>query len=381
MLRFASIVIVFTACAVNPVDDVQLAAETDSDIVAGKADATWGVASTLHVGQRAFDHAGLGGRRVFPVWLDRGLAVDVVASALGDGTLRVAVLGPLHDGRRDTLAAAGYSTPRSNIEMTVETADRGEYLVVVGSHQLASSTSFQLATYCPDCAGDSTDILAEPKAGALVGTNGLVSMQLGKVLADRDFDVEVEVWASPPAQTWNAIKVATSVASGTQVNVIVPASVSAADDLRLVVREAGGRVLDTGVVTRFAPTLTPIVRTDALLYGDLVSVGASGIAGAFEGVIELSMRSEDRGVTIADAVVHVDQPGQVGNGWNAFDASFNPELANDNGVLNPNLPHNGELLSIGTINGNGDYHALGCFEYCNDLSGMEICSGGTRSCP
>ena len=47
----------------------------------------------------------------------------------------------------------------------------------------------------------------------------------------------------------------------------------------------------------------------------------------------------------------------------------------------PNLPHNGELMSVGTFNGNGDYTRLGCFQYCNDLSGMETCTGGPRTCP
>ena len=382
MLRFASLTaLIFTACAAEPSGDLQLATETDSDFVGGKADASWVDASTVHVGERVFDFADANGRKVFPVWLDAGIATDVVATAVDDGTVRVAVLGPLRDGRREVLGAAGYSSPRANIEMTVATAERGEHLIVVGSHELATPTSFQLVTYCPDCTADQTDVLAEPKAGALVGHDGLVTMQLGGVLAERDFDVEVELWASPPAQWWNGTKVATSVASGSQVNVIVPDGVKAADDLRLVVREAGGRVLDTGVVTRFAPTLAPIVRTDALMYGDLVSVQASGIAGSFEGVIELSLRSETRGVTIADTAVKTDLPGQVGNGFNACDAAFNPDLELESGVLNPNLPHNGELLSIGTIDGNGGYRRMACFEYCNDLSGMETCTGGPRSCP
>ncbi|MBA2542278.1 MAG: hypothetical protein H0V17_21735, partial [Deltaproteobacteria bacterium] len=320
-------------------------------------------------------------RNVYPLWLDAGIAVDVVATAFDEGSVRVAVLGPLRNGRRDVIASGGYSTPRSNVELTIETTERSEYLVVVGSHRLESATSYQLTAHCPDCTSEQTDVLAVPKAGALVGTGGIVSMQLGNVLADRDFDIEVELWASPPAQWWNGTKVATSVASGTQVNVIVPSTVAAADDLRLVVREAGGRVLDTGVVTRFAPVLAPMVRTDALLYGDLVSVGASGIAGAFEGVISLSLRSEVRAVTIADADIYIDLPGQVGNGFNAFDAAFNPELFDEQGTLNPNLPTNGELLSIGTIDGNGGYRRMGCFEYCNDLSGQETCTGGPRTCP
>jgi len=383
MYRLASLVsCLLFACASDPVADVELAAETDSDIADGKTDSSWDDADTLHVGQRVFEHADVGGRKVFPVWLDAGIAVDVVASAFDDGSVRVAVLGPLHaDGRRDVVGAGGYSTPRGNVELTIEAGERGEYLVVVGSHQLASATSFHLAAYCPACNGPETDVLATPKAGALVGTGGLLSMELGRVLADRDFDVEVELWASAPGLTWDATKVATSVASGSQVNIIVPDSVHPADDLKLVVREAGGRVLDTGVVTRFAPVLASIVRTDALRYGDLVSVDASGIAGYFEGVLEMSMRSEDRDLVIADSVLRIEMPGNVGNGFNAFDASFNPELADDNGVLNPNLPLNGELLSIGTIDGNGGYRRLGCFEYCNDLSGMETCTGGPRSCP
>lgn len=380
MLRLASFALLFTACVLEPTSDVELATETDSGFTDGKADASWEDASTLHVGERVWNHAEAGGRKVFPVWLERGLAIDVVANAANEDNVRLALLGPLHQGKRDVIGAAGYGSPRATIEMTIETAETGEYLVVVGSHALATATTFQLATYCPDCTGPETDVLAAPKAGALVGTGGIVSLELGRVLADRDYDVEVELWASPPAQPWNMTKVATSVASGTQVNVIVPASVKPADDLTLIAREAGGRILETGVVTRFAPTLTSIVRTDALLYGDLVSVEASGIAGAFEGVIELQLNSEQRGVTIAEAVVHNDRPGQVGNGFAAFDASFNPELTDEAGALNPNLPRNGELLSIGTLDGNGDFQRLACFEYCNDLSGMETCTGGPRAC-
>ncbi|MEO8698757.1 MAG: hypothetical protein ABI867_01905 [Kofleriaceae bacterium] len=376
MVRFCLAVLALTACADEPASDVDLAVEADGKVADGKADGTWETAPTLHVGQRAYDHAGVGGRRVFPVWLAGPIAVDIVATATAESSVRVAVLGPLHDGTRTVVAAAGYASPRANIEMTVEAADRGEYLVVVGSHGLATATSFALTTYCPDCTTADTDVLAEPKAGALVASGtGIVQMQLGGVLSDRDVDIEVELWASPPMQTWNATRIATSVASGSQVNIIVPATVLPGDDLLLVVREAGGRVLDTGVVTRFAPELAAFVRTDALLYGDLVSVEAGGIVGYFEGSAALALRSEDRRVTIADANVHSERPGQVGNGFAAFDASFNPDLAD------PNLPRNGELLSIGYLDGNAGYHRLGCFEYCNDLSGQATCTGGTRSCP
>jgi len=390
MLRFASFVasslLVSLVACTDSMSDLELAAEADLGAASGKADGAWDTASTLHVGEQVYGHASAGGRRVYPLWIagsdEAPVALDIVASAADESNVRVAVLGPLKNGAREVIAAAGYSTPRANIEMTVDATDRGEHLVVVGSFELATETGFQITTRCPGCTSDQVDVLAEPKAGALVASEtGIVAMELGAVLADRTFDVEVELWASPPAQSWNGRKVATSVASGSQVNIIVPSSVVAGDDLRLVVRKAGGAILDAGVTTRYAPVLAPLVRMDALLYGDLVSVGASGIVGYYEGVASLSMRSEARKLVIAEQDLRANRPGQPGNGFGAFDATFNPELEDGHGGLNPNIQRNGELLSIGWINGNGDYKRLGCFEYCNDLSGEETCTGGARTCP
>lgn len=93
------------------------------------------------------------------------------------------------------------------------------------------------------------------------------------------------------------------------------------------------------------------------------------------------MRSETHHVAIADATVVAARPGQVSNGYAAFDATFAPELADPHGTLNPALPRNGDRLSIGVLDGNGAYRRLGCFEYCNELSGMATCTGGTRACP
>ena len=393
MLRFASLVastallVSLAACTEDSVSDVELAAEADLGAVGGKADGAWDTAPTLHAGERVHGHASANGRRVYPMWIAgtaaAPVALDIIASAHGEGDVRVAVLGPINNGTRQVIAAAGYASPRANIELTMSSKERGEHLVVVGSFELATETDFAISTHCSSCAADQIDVLAEPKAGALVATeNGnIVHVDLGAVLANRAFDVEVELWASPPAQAWNAREVATATASGSQVNILVPASVLPGDDLRLVVRTTGGAVLDAGVTTRFAPELAPLVRTDALLYGDLVSVGASGIVGYYEGVASLSLRSETRKVIIADHDLHVDRPGQPGNGFGAFDATFNPPLESEQGALNPNLPTNGELLSIGYLTGDGDYKRLGCFEYCNDLSGENTCTGGVRTCP
>ncbi len=389
MSRLTYLILPFAiACATDPSspDDVHLAGEDASVSTSGKQDAAWDTAPTLHVGERVFDSAAVNGRRVYPVWIagrpGAPVTLDVTATAAeGDYNVRVAVLGPLRNGTRAVLGAGGYATPKGNVEIGLSVVSSGEHLIVVGSHNLSSETWFHVQTHCDDCDPGATDILASPKAGALVGVGtNMVQTRLGEVLANRTFDVELELWVSPPMQQWNAHKVATSVASGTQANVIIPSSVRAGDDVRLVIRKAGGRILDAGVPTRYAPQATSLVRTDAILYGDIASLQVAGIAGFFEGHATIALRSETRHVEIASDEIEMSMPGHVGNGFNAFDATFAPELE-INGTLNPNLPHNGELMSVGTFNGNGDYRRLGCFQYCNDLSGMETCTGGPRACP
>ncbi|MBA3817727.1 MAG: hypothetical protein H0X17_02465 [Deltaproteobacteria bacterium] len=369
------------------VTDETLAAEEDvPDATIEHAVSSWVTAPTLHVGERVFGSATAGGRRVYRVWIagriGDSVPLDVQATAAdATSSVRVAVLGPLVNGQRAVLKAGGYGSPLSNVELSLQVKTAGEHLIVVGSHALATETSFHVETECVDCDARWTDILATPKTGALVGTNNMVQARLANILANRTFDVELELWASPPMQSWNATKLATGIASGSQVNMIIPSSVRPGDDLRLVVRQAGGRILDSGVLTRYAPVLESLVRTDAVLYGDLVSLQVAGIVGFFEGHATMTLRSETGHFEIDQDHIEATQPGQVGMGFNAFDATFDPELANANGALNPNLPLNGHILSVGFINGNGDNVRLGCFEYCNVLSGLETCTGGPRTCP
>ncbi|MBL0220111.1 MAG: hypothetical protein IPQ07_40365 [Myxococcales bacterium] len=347
----------------------------------------WDVGPTLHVGERVRGHAAVNGRRVYPVWIAGSSAapvpLDVVATAADGSDVRIAVLGPLRGGTRPVLGAGGYAQPRGNVELSIDVATAGEHLIVVGAFDLASESAFDVATHCETCEPGVTDILAAPKAGALVGTGDrILHGVLGDVLADRTDDVALEVWAYAPAHPAEAQLVATSIASGSQVNVILPPSLQAGDDLLLVVRDpSSGAMIDSGVLTRFAPDAAALVRTDALIYGDTVSLTASGIVGVFEGRARMSLRSEAHHLVIDETSVTADRPGQVGNGWTAFDTTFAPELTDEHGTLNPALPRNGDLLSIGTLDGNGGYRRLGCFEYCNDLTGHAACSGGTRSCP
>jgi hypothetical protein len=366
-----------TACAAEPTADELVLAAGDSVGASGKADSSWVEAPTLHAGARVFAHASAGSRSVHSLWLSgsksQPLELEVVASASDGYDVRFAVLGPLVHGKRVVLAASGYARAETVADATAKIDTAGEHLVVVGSYGLARETFFDLDVRVDD--PGRADVLASPKSGALVGdADRLVSLSLGDVLASRDFDVEVELWTAPPMQHWNATHLATSVASGNQVNFIVPSEVADGDDLQLVVREAGGRTLDSGVLARFSSSTTVFARTDAILYGDLVSLQIGGVVGFFEGVADMVLRSETHDREIAQHTIHADQPGQVGNGLNAFDATFAPELDN------PNVPRNGEKLSIGFINGNGDYSRIACFEYCNDLSGMEVCTSGPRSC-
>jgi len=361
-------------------DDLDLAGIDTTMIGPDKTDgSSWQAAATLHDGTHLFDFARADTRRVHSLWVagsnNNRVPLRIAAHTDADHDVRIAILGPLgDDGTRPVLGADGYSTRKSTVAVSIDVAQPGEHLVVVGSYGLATDTLYDVAAAClgPTCGVSRVDVLATPKDGALVGDQDLVSMLLGDVLVGYG-DIEVEVWASPPLQPGSAQLVATSEASGTQVNALVPASVQAGDDLRLVVREAGGgRVLDTGVMARFAPQQVAFARLDSVVYDEAATVQIAGVVGFFEGVAHMRLYSEMHYREVAQQVLRVDRPGQVGNGLNAFDVAFRPDLSV--------AASNGELLSVGFINGNGDYRRLGCFEYCNDLSVLSSCTGGPRPC-
>jgi len=381
-IRTLLLAVLATACvdANDPVADMELA---ENDVIAampaGPADApgAWNTAKTIHANEQIHAFAEATDRNVHSLWIagsnNNRVPMTITAQAGNGYDVRIAVLGPLVNGQRAVLAADGYSSMKRTASVDIDVATRGEHLVVVGSYNLASDTFYDLSAQCDDCTSR-VDILSNPKTMGLVGNEqGLVQMQLGDVMLGYGADVEVELWASPPMLHWGATKVATSYASGTQVNALLPASVKAGDDITLVVREAGGRILDSGVTTRYMPIATSFARFDAILYGDLTSLQIAGVTGFYEGVADLRLRSEIDGRELAKDTQRMSFPGQVGNGFNAFDATFIPDFSV--------AATDGELLSIGFINGNGDYRRLGCFEYCNNLSGMSSCTGGPRSCP
>lgn len=377
-LHRACILLGLVGC-IDATTDIDLA-ETDSVALAGDSPGdspSWESARTLHGNAHLFDAASANARRVHSVWIDGSAAspvtVTIAADANEGNDVRIAVLGPVDGGTRAVLGADGYSSAKGEVSVTLPFTTSGEHLVVVGSHDLASETFYDLSSSCTSCE-DRVDILATPKDFALAGEgDNLLALQLGSVMQNWSSDISVEVWASPPMQWWNATKVATSEASGSQVNVLMPSSVEAGDDLRLVVREGEGRVLDSGVTVRYLPVRSRIVRLDKILYDDVAGLQIAGVVGFFEGQADLRLQSETKKKQMASSLHYVDHPGHVGNGLNAVDAHFMPELTN--------AAQDGELLSVGFINGNGDYTRMGCFEYCNNLSGLSACTGGARACP
>ena len=193
-------------------------------------------------------------------------SVDVVVSArASDGNdVRIAVLGPLVDGTRAVLAADGYASRARSAEVSLLVAQPGEHLVVVGSYNLATDDDLRPGRHLGPMAAASRDRRARDAQGLAPSSatpSASVQMMLGDMLVDRDFDVEVELWASPPMQPWNATKIATSEASGTQVNAIAPASVHPATTSAWSSTSPGDRILDTGVTTRFAPAGNAFART------------------------------------------------------------------------------------------------------------------------
>ncbi|CAN5872987.1 hypothetical protein BH11MYX2_BH11MYX2_39210 [soil metagenome] len=373
MLRLASSLLLVAGCTQSLADvtspETTLATNDPSTVIVSKNDPVWTRARTLHVGGRVARQADANERSVFPVWLDGSeespISLDVVATSTNDDSVRVALLGPLHDGIRDVIAAEGYSQPRGDVEITADVTTKGEHLLVVGSFELATPTEFTLGAYCYDCAADRIDVLSQPKDGALV-VGRMLQLELAGVMKDRG-DIQADVIAGPPGHPELASRVATVQASGAQLNAILPPSVQPGDDIALVVRTTAGEILDDALVARFVDTYAPLVRTDVIAYGtpEAPSITASGVVPMFEGVTELALRSEERKQFISTATTRVTKPGQMTNGFASFDTMFEWALEE---VATPLA---GEVLSVGYVNGAGDYQRLGCFMY----------GGGTTTCP
>jgi hypothetical protein len=398
-IALAALFILSTACGVDdePVPGDELAEEAaEADQADDKNDTPgWTHLPALQLGEQRFGAVSAGERDVLPMWVAGSAAKPLsmtfsVKASEDAGAVRVAVLGPLVGGTRAVLGAAGYGAPSPTAEVTIDVAQTGQILVVVGSYQLADFAAYTATVGCGDgsCGPDDVDALASPKLGALIGetTAGgeqLVRARLNAALAGEH--VEVELRRSRPNLRWQSEVVATSVSSGDQVNFLLPAGTLAeGDDLSFVVApSARMTIADDGVWARFAPNQRVFARVDSIFYTDLGGVEVSGVTGYFEGDDVIELRDAAGTKTLAWTIARAALPGTEGIGFGLFDVLLAPELFLADGTLNPELPKNGDVLSIGRLLGEDDdvFQRLGCFEYCNDLSGMETCVGQARPCP
>lgn len=362
-----------------------------ADLLAPTTDPAWDVRGSVHVGESQGNAVDIGGRHVWQFWADGSnsdpMPLTVSVASTGSEPVRAVVLGPLLDGGREVLAIGGYDGPTPQLELTAALRDAGEYLVVIGGYELANWVGYELRTDCHGCAPERTDVLASPKAGALLGSTQddfiLIESRINPGLALSNERFLVELWQAPPARHWQATLLAVSESSGDQANFLLPsASVALGDDLLLVVRsDDGERVYDSGTWARFAPEGTEaFARLDAIVLGDLGSIAVTGAVGFTEGRARLSLRQASSGQEIQTAIVSADLPGTPQNGMGAFEALFDPPKWLEDGSVNPKLPRDGDILSVGRLLGDDSFESFGCFEFCNDLAGFGTCTGGPRDC-
>jgi hypothetical protein len=392
-LRLAALCSLFVGCHAAPDSDERHVVESDVPSSEAKADgSSWVVEESLHLGESRYGSVEAGGRNVMPMWIagtnEQPVSVALTVAGHDGDAVRVAVLGPLEGGQRALLGAAGYDAASSTAEVTIDVTHPGQILVVVGSYALAEFASYDVSAQCANetCNAEVVDALAAPKLGGLIGTelddgSALIQTRLNDALSAHDH-FEVELWSSPPGLRWDAQLIAVSESSGTQANFLLPpGTLTEGDDLMFVVRAGDALpIAERGVWARFAPMPHVFARLDALYYSDLGAVSLSGVTGYFEGFDELSLRRVANDAELATTTLVANLPGTPGLGFGAFDATLMPEMFLD-GKLDPDLPKNGETLSVGRIDGNGGYHPFGCFEFCNDLAGTGECTSQPLPCP
>jgi hypothetical protein len=119
------------------------------------------------------------------------------------------------------------------------------------------------------------------------------------------------------------------------------------------------------------------IRNDMIQINDSGNaIDVNGVALFTDGNAFLTLRSESKNKNLVDLSVERTLPGQSGLDLALFDARFEvPATLASSDKPNPDLPANGEILSVGFMNEEPRFVRLGCFEFCNDESDTPICSG------
>ena len=398
MLRLAGpsllLVILSASCAAElgaPEDD------PSGDLESEEAIAPWTLQlDGLHLGEHRFGAVDVGARDAWPVWVSGSSARPVLlrfrVSGIDGAPVRIAVLGPVVNGSRATLASAGYGSPVSTASVNVSVATTGQLLVVVGSHGLASWAAYDLSLACrtgataDQCSGWRVDALSLPKVGGLSGSTlasgaQRIAVRLNGGLAALG-TYQVELWRSPPGFHWLATRLATASSLGSDVVFTLPAgTVAEGDDLMFRVR-AGTRLTyaDRGVWARFAPAQRAFARLDMIDYHDLGDVAIEGVGQFFEGRDLFVLSRLADGVEVDRQAAVATLPGQATNGLASFSIVIG-EPFDDAGNPRPVTPRDGDFLALDRVDLAETWHRLGCFEYCNDLAGTGTCTARALPCP
>lgn len=345
----------------------------------------WHMGPSFHVGEVLTDTVlQKNVRIVHPLYL--GATPEKPISLHFEGSspsgAQIALLSPLKNGKRTTLGSAGYGKPEKKTKFDARVTETGPYLLVVTTHKMAKADSVKLESWQVSGNENQVGAVVSPRAGALASRK--VAVQLNPSIPD---DVTVELWAEPPRSLAKSErkKVGTVKSVGRKATFDVPKSVVDGDDLLVVVP-----FLESGLRLRLWTKNTAGVRIDRLMTSDFSNVlSFTGVFPFFEGEADLDLRSEKRkdkaGNPILLGTKHIvrERPGQEGMGFAMFDEDIYLPLEIAPGKFNPNIPKDGEILSVGfgAFGEEGGYRRVACFEFCNDLSGESKCTQRSVPCP
>ncbi|MBX3234262.1 MAG: hypothetical protein KIT84_04195 [Labilithrix sp.] len=389
-----SLVSTFAAVGCSAPTSESESASTDDADLSEYSFSSWHVASTMHVGETIEDSLAAPGaytdplvRVVHPIFIgatpERPVRLTIDLEGVDATKVQGVLLAPLEDGRRATIANDGQSAPKEKVELTTELTKTGVYLLAVSTHKHLTGGRVRVSSHVPydrTNAGQ-TDALVSPQSGELSGRT--VTVKLNPFLADQ----EIELWASWPGP-WSSAerrKLGSTRSVNHEASFTIGEGVDEGDELFVVVpaKAPGTDIpLDSGTVTRFWTRKEGGVRTDLIGISDFGnSLTFTGVAGFYEGGTSIMVVSADRKgddgkpLEIASTFVRRDRPGQLGMGYAMFDTSLGVDIGD------PRTPRTGEILAVGTVSPRPSFHAMTCFRFCNDLSGLSSCEREEVPCP
>lgn len=384
-LALLAVILSVAGCA--PGDDLaQDSAELD----------TWSYElAGLHLGETRRGAVEPGDRDAYPVWASgskaRPVRLRIRVVGHDGGAVRVAILGPLIDGHRATLASAGYGAPKTTVSVDVAVATTGQILVVVGSHELASFAGYDVSLACQSGATNDqcnpwrVDALSLAKIGGLVGEIQPSGQQRVHAQLNGGLQAlgayQVELLRAPPGYPYLATSLAVATSVGNQVNFALPAgAIDPGDDVFLRVRP-GHRLpyRDDGVWARFAPGAVPLARLDVIDHAGLGGLIIRGVAPYHAGQARFVLRRTADGSEVDREAAVAALPGQAKHGMASFEIAI-AEPIGAGGELLPDPPLDGEHLELLRVDPDETEHSLGCFEYCDDPAGTGSCTDQEVPC-